>query len=142
MSGTYLTRTVSGLSASDDAAKAVLRKIKLGEVVKVDIQRPRNIKHHRQFFALLNAVWAAAGDWPSVEDLLIELKLRLGITKDVIVRESGEVVKVLGSISFASMNQDEFEAFYEGALQALCQMAGGIESDMLRQEVLQQLAVA
>jgi len=142
VSDLYLTRTVAGLAAVDDAAKEILRKIKLGKMVRCEITQPRNIQHHRKFFALLNTVWQAAGDWVTVDDLLIELKIKLGITKDVVVRESGEIVKIVGSISFAAMDQLEFEKFYERAVQTLCVMAGGIDSDMLRQLVLEQLAAA
>lgn len=142
MADLYLTRTIAGLAAVDDAGKDILRKIKLGKMVRCEITQPRNIQHHRKFFALLNTVWAAAGDWTTVDDLLIELKIKLGVTTDVVIRESGEVVKIIGSISFAAMDQLEFEKFYEKAIQALCLMAGGIDSDMLRQLVLQQLAAA
>lgn len=142
MSDLYLTRTLTGFSAVDDAGKEVLRKIKLGKMVRCEITQPRNIQHHRKFFALLNTVWQAAGDWVTVEDLLVELKIKLGVTKDVVIRDSGEIVKIIGSISFAAMDQLEFEKFYERAIQALCLMAGGIDSDMLRQLVLQQLAAA
>lgn len=138
----YMTRTVSGLGPSDDDALQHLRKLKLGTTVRADIAVPRNLKMHRKFFALLGIVWAAAGDWTTVEDLLTQLKLKLGLTTDIVVRESGEVVKVLGSISFAAMDQTAFDAFYERALMALCELAGGIDSDMLRQEVLNQLAAA
>ena len=142
MSDLYLTRTMAGLSAVDDAGKEILRKIKLGKMVRCEITQPRNIQHHRKFFALLNTVWQAAGEWPTVDDLLVELKIKLGITKDVVIRQSGEIVKIVGSISFASMDQLEFDKFYERAIQELCLMTGVIESDMLRQLVLQQLAVA
>jgi hypothetical protein len=138
----YMTRTVGGLGPADDDALQHLRKLKLGATVRADIAVPRNLKMHRKFFALLNTVWQAAGDWSTVEDLLTQLKLKLGLTHDVVVRESGEVVKVLGSISFAAMDQRDFETFYERALMALCELAGGIDSDMLRQAVLQQLAAA
>ncbi len=113
MAEIFLTRTLSGRAAADDAARELLRRIRLGRTVKADVTSPRNVKHHSKFFALLNTVWSATGDWPSVEDLLIELKIRLGITKEVVIRESGEVVKILGSISFASMDQDAFDKFYE-----------------------------
>lgn len=62
----YLTRSVSGLAAADDEAVACLRKIKLGQVVRADVVTPRNLKHHRKFFALLNLVWAATDQWESV----------------------------------------------------------------------------
>lgn len=126
----------------DDAGKEILRKIKIGKTVRCEVTTPRNIQHHRKFFGLLNTVWAAAGDWPTVDDLLIELKIKLGITKDVVIRESGEVVKVVGSISFAAMDQATFDAFYENAIRALCFMVGGMDPGMLRDEVLRNLAAA
>lgn len=142
MGDLYLIRTVAGFAAADDAGKDLLRKIKVGKMVKCDVSQPRNIKHHRKFFALLNTVWAAAGDWPTVDDLLIELKIKLGITRDVVIRESGEMVKIVGSISFAAMDQTEFDKFYESAIQALCFMVGGMDAGMLRDEVMRNLAAA
>lgn len=142
MADLYLIRTLAGLGAIDDAGKETLRKIKMGKVIKCEISQPRQLKHHRKFFALLNTVWAAAGDWATVDDLLIELKLKLGLTTDVVIRESGEVVKILGSISFASMDQTTFDAFYERSIQALCFMVGGMDPGMLRDEVMKNLAAA
>lgn len=138
----YLTRTVHGFSAATDESMADMRKIKLGKIVRCEVTQPRNVHHHRKFFAMLQTVWAATGDWPSVDDLLIELKIRLGITTDVIVRSTGEVVKVLGSINFASMDQAAFDLFYDSALRELCVIAGGIDVDVLRDEILTQLAAA
>jgi len=142
MADLYLIRTLTGFAAVDDAGKDLLRKIKIGKVVKCDVSQPRNIKHHRKFFALLNTVWTAAGDWPTVDDLLVELKIKLGITREVVIRESGEVVKIVGSISFAAMDQEAFDTFYERAIQALCFMVGGMDPGMLRDEVMRNLAAA
>lgn len=142
MADLYLVRTLAGFAAVDDAGKDLLRKIKIGKMVKCDVSQPRNIKHHRKFFALLNTVWSAAGDWPTVDDLLIELKIKLGITREVVIRESGEVVKIVGSISFAAMDQEAFDKFYESAMQALCFMVGGMDPGMLRDEVMRTLAAA
>lgn len=138
----FLTRTLSGLAASDDEAVAALRRIKIGKIVRADVVVPRNLRHHRKFFALLNVVWAATDQWESVEDLLIELKVRLGVVRDVVLRDTGEVFKVVGSISFGNMDQAEFDAFFEKSLRLLAQMAGGIESETLRREVLNNLAEA
>lgn len=130
------------LEPVDEAGTEALRKIKLGKVVRCEITQPRNVQHHRKFFALLTTVWNASGEWPSVEDLLIELKCRLGITREVILRDSGEVVKVVGSISFAKMDQGQFDVFYEQSIRELCRMAGGIEEQALREAVLEHLVAA
>lgn len=119
-----------------------LRRIKVGEVVQCEITRPRNLAHHRKFWALLNVFWQATGDWSSTYGVLIELKVRLGHVQEVLIRETGELVKVPKSISFASMEQGEFEVFYERCIEELCLMGGGIDKDALRNEVLAELARA
>lgn len=140
--GVYLLRTVAGLEAQDDQGKDVLRKIKVGELVMCDITKPRNLGHHKKFWALLNCVWECAGDWSSPYAILIELKVRLGHVQKVVIRETGEVVSVPKSISFAAMDQTAFDDFYEKSLMELCKMAGGIEPSALREYVLQSLATA
>ncbi len=130
------------LEPVDEAGIEGVRKIKTGDVVRVEITRPRNIHHHRKFWSLLTTVWQATDQWPSAEDLLIELKVRLGVTRDVVILQTGEVVKVVGSISFAKMDQAAFEKFYDQALRELCDMAGGIEQEALRGAVLDQLGAA
>lgn len=142
MSELYLKRTVGGLQACDDAGIEALRKIKVGEVVQCEITRPRNLAHHRKFWALLNVFWQATGDWSSPYGVLIELKVRLGHVQDVLLRDTGELVKVPKSISFAAMDQGEFDVFYDRCIHELCKMGGGIEEDALRNEVLTELARA
>ena len=136
----FMERTVAGLKPVDDQGIDTLRKIKVGEVIQCELNKPRNLAHHRKFWALLNVFWKAAGDWSSPYGVLIELKVRLGHVQSVLIRETGEIVKVPKSISFASMDQTAFDEFYERALNELCVMGGGIESDALRQEVLMELS--
>lgn len=136
----WMKKGLRYLEPVDEAGTDALRKIKPGAVVRAEVTRPRNIHHHRKFFALLNTVWAATDSWPSPDDLLIELKVRLGVTRDVVITSTGELVKVVGSISFAKMDQGAFDLFYERALRELCEMAGGIEEGALRDAVLEQVA--
>jgi len=138
----FMKRVVGGLKPVDDYGIELLRKVKVGEVVQCEVNRPRNLAHHRKFWALLTVVWEASGDWSSPYGLLIELKVRLGHVQEILLRDTGELVRVPKSISFAQMDQTEFDTFYERALMELCAMAGGIEPEELRQEVLNKLAVA
>jgi len=142
MAELYLKRTVGGLKPCDDAGVEALRKIKLDEIVQCEITRPRNLAHHRKFWALLNVFWQATGDWSSTYGVLIELKVRLGHVQEAVIRETGELVRVPKSISFAAMSQDEFDAFYDRCIAELCKMGGGIEEEALRQEVLNELSRA
>ena len=53
----HLVRTSLGLQAYGDEDYEMLRKIKIGSVVKAKIVQPRNVKFHRKFFSLINAAW-------------------------------------------------------------------------------------
>ncbi len=74
------------------------------------------------------------------------MKYRLGHfdRHRIIDKETGETFEYvkLQSISFAAMDEIEFQRFYDRALYTLCEMAGGIEPGILQQEVLAQLAAA
>lgn len=142
MSDLYLKRTLKGLEACDEQGVNVLRRIKVGEIVSCEVTQPRNLAFHRKFFALLNLVWQASGEWSSVYALLIELKVNVGHVQSAVIRETGEVVRVPKSISFANFDETSFGEFYEKCLTKLCEMAGGIDEDSLRQEVLNELARA
>ena len=95
---------------------------------------------------MLQIVFAASGDWTSLDDLLDDLKFHLGHVdrKRIIDKKTGETFEYVKpkSISFASMDDTVFELFYERAMRELCEMAGGIEYLALRDEVLSQLATA
>jgi hypothetical protein len=143
----WLERTVAGWKAADDLSASTMRKVKVGKVMRAELTTPRNLAHHKKFFALLNLVWSSAGDWKSVDSLLDDLKRRMRHYETIgewVDDETGEVkiIVKLKSISFAHMDQTQFEDFYEQALRELCAMAGGIEYDVLKQEVLNQLAAA
>jgi hypothetical protein len=137
-----LTRTLNGLAPADDFAREAIRHWKVGATLRAQVTKMRNASMHRKFFALLTTVWQACDQYPTVDALLTDLKFRLGHTDDVLLVSTGEVVRIPKSISFAAMDQVEFGDFYERALRELCEMAGGIDSDMLRQTVLEQLAAA
>lgn len=137
-----MVKTLTGLVPASDEARNELRPVKLGTVLRCKIHRMRNSAHHRKFFALLNTVWAACDQWPSVDALLTDLKFRLRHTDDVLLVSTGEIVRIPRSISFSAMDQSEFDEFYARALRELCEMAGGIEESALRQAVLEQLEAA
>ena len=142
MTDLFLAKTLTGLVPTDDASRDALRPVKLGTVMRCKVSRMRNAAHHRKFFALLNTVWSGCGQWPTVDALLTDLKFRLRHTEDVLLVSTGEIVRIPKSISFAQMEQPEFDAFYQRALAELCEMAGGIEQDALRIAVLEQLEAA
>lgn len=138
----WLHRTIHGFAAHDDAAREYLRKVKLGDVVKCEIIRPRSVRYHRRFFGMLNTVWQACGDWQTVDELLVELKFRAGLVNKqrVIDKATGEVLAEIikpRSISFAAMSDDEFREFVDRCIKIICtEMVIGLDDHVLREEVL------
>jgi len=55
-----------------------LQKIGLKEEGNVTITRPRNIGHHKKFFALLNIVYKAQNRYPTMDHMLDAVKIGIG----------------------------------------------------------------
>lgn len=109
-----MSRSLGGLRPIDEAGEQMLSKISQGRLVRVVVTQPRNIRHHRMFFALLNAVYKnlpETVDIPSLEALLGAMKLAVG-HYDVYTSSNGHEFRIPKSISFASMDQTEFDAFF------------------------------
>ena len=146
MTDVYLRRSLRGFEPEDEAAREALRKIPQGAVVLAEVRRPRNVKFHRMFFGLLQTVWQACGDWQSVDELLVELKFRVGHVdrQRVIDRKTGEVLAEIvlpRSIAFANLGEDEFHEFYERCVRVICEeMVVGLDDAVLREEVLRRVA--
>jgi hypothetical protein len=145
MADVFLTRTLTGLAASDDAARAALKRWKPGDTIRAKLSKMRNSAHHRKFFAMLKIVYDATGLWTSEKVQLIEVKKAVGHVERVYL-STGDYVDVPMSIDFASMDQTEFEPFYERCLVALCDIVdrafdekGSINHDTLRQTVIDEL---
>ena len=101
-----------------DAARDFLRKTKVGDIVELHGSKPRNLKHHRKFFELLKIILANQDFYKSMDELLAVCKLAIGHVE--IVRTKYGDVRIPKSISFASMDQSAFDAFYDRAIDWAC----------------------
>jgi len=132
MTAILCRRTTSGLSPDDDAARDVLRKVKVGDVVRVEVRRPRNLSAHRRFFALVNLVYTNSEKFPSPDVARRVLTCRAGHALPYIIESTGEVLLIPESISFANMDQDEFDAFWQRVVKVVCEeiLPGVTEADI------------
>lgn len=88
---------------------------KNGDIVQAEIKKPRNIRHHRKFFALVNFVMQNQEQYKNQEDLLVEIKLKTGHYQEHITTK-GKLIYVPKSISFSKMDEHEFNLFYSKAI--------------------------
>lgn len=92
-----------------------LKKIKPLAMVKCEITQPRNIGFHRKFFALIKMVYQNQEHYNNSDDLREDLIVSAGFY-ETRVNFYGEEKQKAKSISFASMNQEEFDELYNRVL--------------------------
>ena len=111
---------VGALRAADEASAESIKTLAPGEVYRVVLTRPRNVKMHRLFFALLTVVHANLSEgmlerFPTVERLLWEIKIQVGHF-DLHETLGGKMVPIPKSIAFSRMDQAEFDRFFSDAI--------------------------
>lgn len=123
-----LTKTSTGLSPADGEAEEYINKLKLGQEVTADIKKARNVRFMRKYFALLDF---AFDQWTPEERTYknqVVLKNREKFRHDIqilsgygepTINIKGELRLVSKSISFASMNEDDFELLYSAAIDVI-----------------------
>ncbi len=85
----------------------------VGEVVKAELSRPRNPKHHRLVMALLQKVLDNADGLMTMDQLLTIVKIKMGRAVPFTDSATLKVYWVPESIAFDSMDQAEFEEFWK-----------------------------
>lgn len=96
-----------------------LERMKPGTWLRMEWARPRHGKHHRKFFALLQLVADNSEVYDTAEKALVAVKLVTGHFDLMVHPETGEILQIPRSISYDSMEQGEFDAFYSAAIDAV-----------------------
>jgi hypothetical protein len=130
--GRYFKRGLA-LFPGDKAARELHAKIKEGAWVFIEVWLPRNMAQHRKYFAVLNNVVEATGEWTSTEDLRFEIfkALKRGLLR--VSQVDGSVDFIPDSMAVASMPKAEFERLYEDTMKWLTDRYG-CDPEMLTQE--------
>lgn len=137
----YCRVTDIGLIPMYDSDLDEKRRLRIGDNVLCTIKRPRNYEFHKKYFALLRLTVA---NLPHLiqqqmqifteEDLLDCLKIDLGLFT---TRWHGgrQIIKT-GSISFAKMDNTEFEKFFSRSVDAILRIyLRGTDRQALIEEV-------
>lgn len=121
-----LKHGASGLLLPDDTdTSEFIKKLKDGAIIRADFKKMRNPKFHRKFFALLNFAyenWEPAAQ--TYKDQVVEKnfdRFRADIAilagfYTVVVNIKGEPRYEAKSISFASMDEAEFDKLYQATI--------------------------
>lgn len=140
MAKALMRKELNGLRPLDAQGEEALSKIKLGDMVMVEFKRPRNAKHHRKLWALLSLVIGNQDHYQTAEQLLNGLKCATGHADEYPMKNGQGVVMIPRSISFASMDQTEFEQWYDRAIAVICKhVIPGLSQEDLKREVLDMI---
>ncbi len=119
-----LLRTTSGYMPHDDESIKATQKVLVGDCILVKYTPSRNVKFHRKYWGFVNAVF---------ENIPTSEKKRLNIRSPNALHEaikfrvghietffsfSGEKFIKTKPTDFGSMDEVQFEVFYNGALDA------------------------
>jgi len=134
MKGLY-KRTTEGLVPADDDAMAEFAKCKLGQLVMADVKRHRYPGQHARYWVLCKLVADNSERYPTKERVSYMLKIATGHCEEIPMKD-GNIAFIPHSINFASMDQGEFEAFFERVIQLVCsQVLPGLDPGGLRNEI-------
>jgi len=133
-----VVKQLAGLHPADEQAEKLIRSLKLGEMVSVEIKRPRNVAFHAKFFRMLRIIFDNQEHYKSIDDLLEVLKLRIGHCHTIDTK-FGEV-KITDSINFAALDNVDFSEFYDRACAwVIAEVIPGLDRLGLDKEVREQL---
>jgi hypothetical protein len=107
------------LYPSDVFAQEFFDRLKDGAEILLSVRKPRSVKNHRLLFALLRITVENTDKWADEEVLLDDLKLATGLFQTRVSALTGMPYPVPASISFASMDQARFSAWFPKAV-AVC----------------------
>lgn len=140
----FFVRTTAGFVPADEASAEAVAKIKVGKTVEIEVKQPRNIQHHRLYFALVNLVWQQMDHerYPSPDELSAAFKVSAGI-RTQIQMPSGTVAFIPGSIAFHKMDQTAFDDFYNRVCDIVCKhFIPGLDDADLKREVSQMVGIS
>lgn len=142
----YCRVTPYGLVPLYDSDHDLKQRLRVGSTVRCRVSLPRNYEFHKKFFALVRLTYdnlplPLVERWNirSVDDMLRRFKRDLGYFTSS-VGELGEREIEYRSISFAAMDEEEFERFYNGSVNlVLDKYIRGLEREDLTEAVEQFL---
>lgn len=116
----HLCKQYGQLIPATEQDRELIEKVSQGEVIYAEFKKMRNGRHHRKYFALLNKVFENQEKYGTFEEFRATVTVMAGHC-DVVY--AGDVeIRIPRTISFAKMDQREFEIFYNNAINAMLKM--------------------
>ncbi|MEE9159975.1 MAG: DUF1367 family protein [Gammaproteobacteria bacterium] len=145
MTKLVMSKRLGGLlEPADDIGVAALQKFKAGDIVRCEIRKPRNPDHHRLFMALLSLAFASTERFENPDALRAWVKCKAGHADYFPMKDrhcphcgagiTGDLVAIPKPMNFAAMDQPEFDAFFDRAMDVISREFG-ITPETIREEI-------
>lgn len=137
MAAVLMQKHFGSLRPVDEAGEEVMRRLAVGDVVRVEVRRPRNLPHLRKFYALMNLIFANQERYQSLDEMVMAIKLAVGHVR-LIQLPNGDVVRLPASIAFDALDQHGFDEFYERVVKLVCErIVPNLPEDELRAQLME-----
>lgn len=140
MADVYLRRTLGGLVPDTEADQERVKRLKMGDVVKAKISRPRNYAHHKKAWALARFIAENSDVYDNDTKAMTALKLASGHCQYVVDPTTGEMIANPDSISYESLDQTDFETWYTDAVNGCLKYILQHMNKLSLQEALEQVS--
>lgn len=135
MADILMRKVLGTLRPVDAQGEEIMRSVSNGSIVRVTVKKPRNIKHHRKYWALISLLHENQERYATPEELSDAIKCATGHC-NVLTRSDGYEIRVPRSISFGKMDQTEFDRFYERVIDlAVTRIIPGLSREDIKREV-------
>lgn len=138
-----MVKSLGGLKPADGRAEELLGKVKLGGTVEVEWKQPRNLKMLRLYWALCQLVAEnTEGYNPDNVSDLIKLGTGHYTPLRMPTKDGQSVIHYMPkSISFAAMDQTQFDKFFDSAINFVIQRLLPVSKSDLEREVYELVGI-
>jgi hypothetical protein len=109
-------------------------KIKPNEIIEIEYKKKRNVKFHRLFFALMNLAFENQEAYTILDVMRKDIIKHAGYYTERINAITGEITQEANSISFANMEETEFNKLYADCKSVISQWIG-IDNETISEEI-------
>lgn len=115
MKFTIVKQLNNTFKVAHDSDYEKMKRLKVGDFLECEIKKPRNYNFHKKFFALINLLYQNQELYNNIDHLRHDLTIAAGFYT---TRKNftGETIIEANSISFAQMNEFDFNNYYSKVL--------------------------
>jgi two-component SAPR family response regulator len=113
-----------------DSDLEIAKKIKVNSMYEFEYKKPRNYMFHKKFFALINLAYHNQDTYNNTDDMREDLIIDAGFYRTT-YNKYGDVVKKALSVSFASMDDIEFNNLYSRVADVIVKWLGIDKQDII-----------